>query len=316
MDYNIYRTASLDYKKAWENIVTGVADYLNEFGIQSMILGVSGGIDSTVVAAICCEVSKRTGKPLFGLSLMTESNADDEMESALAVGHEFCTRYSVTHMQSEYETMSRLCNDISERNTNLTNGNIKARMRMMILFDASAKEKGIVLGGSNLTEVMLGYFTRGADDVSGLAPICGLWKHEVYGLAHWIKDNIYPDSVALEKSIALTPTDGNGVLAGGDLAQIAPGATYEVVDDILMRYVYANLLHPAGTVTRDKVISDVVDRCYELYGEGTTSKVIHRHLNSQFKRYYSPVHIDIFNGTTVDMNDNIIVDGRNTTNKD
>ena len=316
MDYNIYRAAPLDYKLVWENLVTGVADYLNEFGIQSMILGVSGGIDSTVVAAICCEVSKRTGKPLIGLSLMTETNANDETASALFVGNEFCTHYSITHMQKEYETLSRLFEDISGPNTNLTNGNIKARMRMMILFDASAKEKGIVMGCSNLSEMLLGFFTRGADDLSGLAPICGLWKHEVYGLAHWIKDNIYPESIALEKSIALTPTDGNGVLAGGDLAQIAPGATYEIVDDILMRYVYANLLHPANTPTHDKVISDVIDRCYELYGEGTTSKVIHRHLNSQFKRYYSPVHIDIFKGVTVDMNDNIIVDGRNVTNKE
>jgi len=321
----IYRTESPDYKEVWENLVAGVKDYLDEFGIQSMILGVSGGIDSTVVAAICCEVSKRTGKKLIGMSLMTPTNANDEIESALAVGHEFCNHYSVTYMDKEFEILNRMCEEVNGPNDSFSSGNIKARMRMLTLFDASAKNKGIVMGGSNLTEVLLGFFTIGGDNISALAPLGSLWKHEVYGLARWIKDNIYPESAALEKAIAIIPTDGNGVVAGGDLAQIAPGATYEIVDDILMRYIYTKYQYREkyGTVEYDEATSKCWDRCRELYGEEVTSQVIHRYINTEFKRFHSPVYVDAFEfrGISKDMSGNIIVNHcleaeENTTNKD
>ena len=57
---NTIRKEPLDYAKVWENIVNALINYLEKYNLQSMILGVSEGIDSTVTAAICCEVCKRT----------------------------------------------------------------------------------------------------------------------------------------------------------------------------------------------------------------------------------------------------------------
>ena len=92
--------------------------------------------------------------------------------------------------------------------------------------------------------------------------------------------------------------------------------TYDIVDDILMRYIYTESQYQEGTTERDEALSKCWDRCKELYGEETTSRVIHRYLNSKFKRYHGPVFVDAFNGTTVDWNGETIIDTRNTTNKD
>lgn len=288
------RREPLNYEKVWENIVTAIGNYLEKNNLESMILGVSGGIDSTVNAAIGAEVAKRTGKKLIGLSLMTPTNAMDEIESALTVGKEFCYYYSVTHMENEFEALNRMCEDVNGPNTNISSGNIKARMRMLILFDASAKHKGIVFSGANQTEVQLGFSTIGADSIGGIAPISFLFKHEVYEFAQWIKDNIYPDSIALDKAIAIIPTDGNGVMAGGDMAQIAPGFTYNEVDKILFDYL---------TGIEDGISEDfIIDKLSDNFPREIVEKVIKRHKNSQFKRWFLPLAVDPENGELLQTN--------------
>ena len=282
---NGIRTSELDYAQVWENTVTAIADYLNKNKLESMILGVSGGIDSTVNAAIGCEVYKRTGKKLIGLSLMTSTNEADEDYAASLVGSEFCTEYVKCSMEHEYKDFDNMCVHISGPSDSVAKGNIKARMRMMILFDASAKHKGIVFSGANQTEVLLGFSTLGADSLGAIAPISRLFKSQVYEFAHWIKDNIYLGSLALEKSIALNPTDGNGVAAGGDLGQIAPGRTYNDVDDILITYLEYKGHHP-------EEYQNAMNELYEKYSYETVEGVIHRHRNSQFKRWFLPLIIN------------------------
>ena len=90
---------------------------------------------------------------------------------------------------------------------------------MITLYDIASKEGGIVIDTDNLTEHFLGFFTIHGDD-SDFNPIGGLWKHEVYELAAWMKENVFKDSESLEASMAIVPTDGNGVRRR-DLAQIA-----------------------------------------------------------------------------------------------
>lgn len=282
---NGIRTSELDYAQVWENTVTAIADYLNKNKLESMILGVSGGIDSTVNAAIGCEVYKRTGKKLIGLSLMTSTNEADEDYAASLVGSEFCTEYVKCSMEHEYKDFDNMCVHISGPSDSVAKGNIKARMRMMILFDASAKHKGIVFSGANQTEVLLGFSTLGADSLGAIAPISRLFKSQVYEFAHWIKDNIYLGSLALEKSIALNPTDGNGVAAGGDLGQIAPGRTYNDVDDILITYLEYKGHHP-------EEYQNAMNELYEKYSYETVEGVIRRHHNSQFKRWFLPLIIN------------------------
>jgi NH3-dependent NAD+ synthetase len=175
---------------------------------------------------------------------------------------------------------------------------------MITLYDIASRTRGLVVDTDNLTEHFLGFWTIHGDD-GDFDPIGGLWKHEVYGLAKWIKENVYKDSKALEASIALIPTDGNGVKAGGDLAQIAPGKTYEDVDEILHAWVG---LDPR--IKKDVVASDyqhgVFKQLCEKHGKETVEMVIQRSIRSEFKRRQRPIIVDIFNGSITEKNGKLI----------
>ena len=81
-----------DYKLVFDNIVEDLRQYVIKNKLKSMVLGISGGIDSTVCAAICHEVSKKTGIPLIGRSL-TIKNKEDETSTAKLVGEAFCNEF-------------------------------------------------------------------------------------------------------------------------------------------------------------------------------------------------------------------------------
>ena len=278
-----FRRESLNYAKVWENIVTALGDYLEKNRLESMILGVSGGIDSTVVAALCCEVHKCTGKKLIGISMPSTTNGDDEVSAADLVGLEFCTEFFKQEISSNYDNLLETCQKINKERTSIANGNIKARLRMIILYDAASINKGIVLDCDQLSEHNLGFWSIHADSCD-LTPIGGFWKHEIYEFAEWMFQNKYPDSVALKKSIALIPTDGNGVMAGGDMAQIAPGFTYNEVDKILFDYL---------TDIEDGIPEDfIIEKLSLDFPKETVERVIKRHKNSEFKRRYIPLVID------------------------
>ena len=280
----------LDYAKVWDNTVTGLKNYLEKFNLQSMVLGISGGIDSTVVAAVSCEVSKQLNIPLIGMSLMTTTNEPDEVTASDYVGSEFCTEFIKTEITQAYKSVLAQCCSNTGVNvrTTIADGNIKARLRMIMLYDIASIRKGIVLDTDNISEHQLGFWTIKGDE-SDLSVIAGLWKHEVYEFAKWIFENKYPESLALQASIALVPTDGNGVQAGGDMAQIAPGFTYNDVDDILMTY-----LEYSGNHSEEYQIA--MDELNNKYGAETVERVLRRHRSSQFKRWHLPLIIDIDSG--------------------
>ena len=303
-----YRTEPLDYEKVFNNLVDGISKYVNDNGIKTLVLGISGGIDSTVTAALCKAAIDKDihNVVLAGFSLMCSTNQSDEVSAASLVGNEFCTTFDECNLQDVYETVEDFCHGTIHNvdATPISRGNIKARLRMLTLYDIASRTRGLVVDTDNLTEHFLGFWTIHGDD-GDFDPIGGLWKHEVYGLAKWMKENVYKDSKALEASIALIPTDGNGVKAGGDLAQIAPGKTYDDVDEILHAWV--------GLDSRIK--KDVVDSEYqygvfktlcEKHGKETVEMVIQRSIRSEFKRRQRPIIIDIYNGNITEKNGKLI----------
>lgn len=295
-----YRTEPLDYKVVTENIVNGLRNYFDKCGIKVAILGISGGIDSTVVAAL----ARMAGIRLIGLSLPCSTNEDCENEAANLVGAEFCDEFKVVNLQPMFEAMEKFCQDASGVNsTSISQGNIKARLRMITLYDIASKMGGIVLDSDQVTENSLGFFTIHGDS-SDLTPIGGLWKHEVYGLAQYLKENVFKGSKALEASIALMPTDGNGVAAGGDLAQIAPGKTYNDVDEILHAWVGLDNRCKEDVLKKNFDYGVFTPLC-QKHGKETVEKVIMRSVRSEFKRKHMPFVVDIFNGNTLDGEGNI-----------
>lgn len=314
----------LNYEKVFNTLVEETANYVTSNGLKAMVLGISGGIDSTVVAAICHEVSKKTGIPLIGRSLPIK-NKSDEFATSVHVGEAFCNEFQVYRLERSYRAaLFDACADAGDVNmansyyldeleempsrTSIANGNLQARCRMMYLYDIASRHKGLVMSTDNQTEYQLGFWTIHGD-VGDFDPIQDLWKTEVYELAKWIlgkyeKCNIgHADCFfdmgaaqkvyALEQSIALTPTDGLGI-SNSDLEQIG-AKSYDEVDDILSRYIpfkeyrqkHGEPLHPHDEMAESDCWSQLCAR----HGEDVVNKVWSRHLASEFKRKKAPIYI-------------------------
>ena len=301
----------MDYAKIFETMIQETQKYLEENNLWAMILGISGGIDSTVTAAICSEVEKRNPElKFFGISLPCTSNSVDENNSANACMKAFCKegQYWTENLQHEFILMKGVC---SQRHlpTTIGQGNIKARLRMIYLYDLANYFKGLVMDTDNLTEHYLGFFTIHGD-VADLNPIGKLWKHEVYELARWLHDEYYqapfgPDGdkhYALEHALNITPTDGNGVNDLGDMGQIAPQfahdnnyEAYKKVDDIIQTYLEYRGHHPEEyQIAMDelhKKYPPLIDNDYVV--QDSVNDVISRIKRTEYKRKRLPVVIDI-----------------------
>lgn len=292
---------NMNYEVVTKNILNGLKSYFEKNGIKTAVLGISGGIDSTVTAALC----KICGIHLVGISMPCSTNKGDEVSAAKNVGSEFCDEFKEISIQNAFEAVSKLTDMASDmKETPISQGNIKARVRMITLYDIASKRRGIVLDTDNLTEHYLGFWTLKGDE-GDFNPIGGLWKHEVYGLARYLNETYFGNSSeALNASIGLTPTDGNGV-SNTDLDQIAPNKTYDDVDEILMAWVN---LDPRikKSVIDSGYTEGVFKELSEKHGNDIVSMVIQRSLNSEFKRKSRPFIIDIVNGNILEKNGNVM----------
>ena len=161
-----------------------IADYLQRFlddevrktGIQKVVVGLSGGLDSAVVAVLA---HKTFGDDLLCVKMPSHYSSQSSLDDADALCRDFGMRSiecSIAPMVQAYEAMHP---DMD----NLRKGNFSSRMRMATLFDISARENALVLGTSNKSELMLGYGTLYGDLASAINPIGDLYKSEVYELA-------------------------------------------------------------------------------------------------------------------------------------
>ncbi|MDY0120443.1 MAG: NAD+ synthase [Sulfurimonas sp.] len=164
-----------------------IADYLQRFlddevrktGIQRVVVGLSGGLDSAVVAVLA---HKTFGDDLLCVKMPSHYSSQSSLDDADALCRDFGMRSiecSIAPMVQAYEAMHP---DMD----NLRKGNFSSRMRMATLFDISARENALVLGTSNKSELMLGYGTLYGDLASAINPIGDLYKSEVYELARYL----------------------------------------------------------------------------------------------------------------------------------
>jgi len=224
-----------------------VKGYVDSNGIQSLVLGLSGGVDSALVAALVKEAQLKV--PLIGLSLPSSTNKTDEVDRAHLAGSEFCDEFYELNIDKFVDSLKTISG-----NDPIRLGNIKARIRMIILYDCAKKNNGIVLSTDNYTEYLLGFFTIHGDH-SDFGMIQYLWKTEVYEMSKYII--VKTGSKSLQLCYDAVPTDGLGI-SNSDLDQIGT-STYKEADGLLKAYLNgdrSNVNHP----------------------------VIQRHLNSKFKR--------------------------------
>jgi NAD+ synthetase len=272
----IIRSMIKNYSQAIANIRKELKNYLQKYRLKALILGVSGGIDSALSAALAAPVCKETGVQLICRSLTILTNKPEEILRARLTGEAFGTDFRETDLSAAFNSlMYSAIEDIHSENADsrdfkIRMGNLKARTRMMYLYDLASKEKGMVISTDNFTELLLGFWTLHGD-VGDYCMLQYLWKTEVYAMARYLVVNELSGSAAeaLRMCIDAVPTDGLGI-SNSDLDQIG-ASSYDEVDQILIR----RLQNPEDT-------------------ELEKHKVIQRNIKSEFKRnnpYNIPRHL-------------------------
>jgi NAD+ synthetase len=291
----------MDYKLFTEKSINYLTSYIENNKLQSLILGISGGIDSTVVAALASEACKKTGAKLIGRSLPAHSNNPEEINTATLVGQAFCDDFKEVAIERIYAKVADGFELNEGKMSTLQLGNIKARLRMMYLYNLASIHRGCVLDTDNRTEHELGFWTIHGDVGDLNCGLIYLWKTEVYELAKYLIDECqhnaaldsnkhevdingiwWPKMVALKDSMNLTPTDGNGVMSGGDCAQFGLD-NYNQVDDVL-KTMYFNNIEDETEKANEYI------RLIDSYNEQGVDKVMVRHQNSAFKRLPQPIY--------------------------
>ncbi len=231
-----------DYKNAVNNIQNEIKKYLISSKLKSVILGVSGGIDSAICAALVRPVCDELGVKLFCRSITISTNKAEEILRARNVGEAFGDDFKEVDLSKTFDLIipefveNYENTDKTEHGFRIRQGNIKARMRMLYLYELAAKHKGMVLSTDNYTELLLGFWTLHGD-VGDYGMIQNLWKTEVYAMAEYLVKNIKNKklSEALDSCIDAVPTDGLGI-TNSDLDQIG-ASSYQEVDEILIKYL-------------------------------------------------------------------------------
>lgn len=290
----------IDYKKFVENSRKWLEDYITSNHLQSLVIGISGGIDSTVSCAIAAPVCFELDISLIGRSLPCHSNNPEEIKSADLVGQAFCSDYKKVPIEKLYAQTADMFELNEGKLTKLQLGNIKARIRMNYLRNLASIHKGVVLDNDNFTEWNLGFWTVGGDSPMDInLGLHYLWKTEVYELAQYLLQ-CYDDGIdeqkfnAVRKSMHLVPTDGNGV-SSSDCAQFGLD-NYEQVDDVLKTMYYGKvdvqnhpeLLEPYNELSKAGLHPEYI-RLIDSYNEQGVDKVMMLHQNTEYKRQPAPI---------------------------
>jgi NAD+ synthase len=195
-----------DYENLKNRIVNWLQEYVLENpSVKSLVVGVSGGIDSAVVSTLCAE----TGLPTYVLSMPLNSSHDNDKLSdnhtkVLEAKYPNVTRIRV-ELSSVYDKFVHSLNwwtdSVEYTSNNLANANTKSRLRMVTLYQVAGTVGGIVVGtGNKVEDYGVGFYTKYGDGGVDIAPIADLYKTEVWELGKHLGVD--------QRIIDAPPTDG------------------------------------------------------------------------------------------------------------
>jgi NAD+ synthase (glutamine-hydrolysing) len=213
----------------WGALVLGLRDYVRKNGFASVVLGLSGGIDSAVVAALAADAIG--GENVYGVSLpsaySSEHSRSDASDLAQRIGAHLRTVPVAPMVDAFVDSLSL---------TGLAEENVQARVRGTTLMALSNSEGHLVLATGNKSELAVGYSTIYGDAVGGFAPIKDVPKSLVWRLAMW-------RNAEAERRGETPPIPQNSIDKPPS-AELRPGQLdadslpdYELLDEVLLRYV-------------------------------------------------------------------------------
>jgi NAD+ synthase (glutamine-hydrolysing) len=210
-------------------LVLGLRDYAHKCGFQSVVLGLSGGIDSAVTAALAVEAMGKEN--VVGVAMPSRYSSEGSLTDAQKLAQNLGIKTPVVPIEKAHVAMEEIMREpFAGRKPDITEENIQARIRGNILMALSNKFGHLLLTTGNKSELAVGYCTMYGDMAGGLAVISDVPKTMVYKLAHYINrdDELIPDSsITKPPSAELRPDQK-------DQDSLPP---YEQLDEILQRYV-------------------------------------------------------------------------------
>ncbi len=224
-----------DEEEIWNAIVVGLRDYVTKNGFKSVLVGLSGGIDSALVAALA--VDALGPDRVHGVGMPSKYSSEHSLSDAEQLAKNTGLGYRVVEIQSMVDAFRK-----EVELTGLAEENLQARVRGTTLMGLSNQDGHLVLATGNKSELACGYSTLYGDAVGGYAPIKDIYKTDVWALSRW------RNSIALAAG-EVPPIPENSI-AKEPSAELRPGQKdsdslpeYEILDKVLMAYVDDDMGH-------------------------------------------------------------------------
>lgn len=254
-------------------LILGTRDYVQKNGFKKAVLGLSGGIDSSFVAALACEALGN--KNVVGVSMPSMFSSKGSIEDADLLAKNLGIRLHNVGIKEIYEKFNNKLGDVfSDRKEDTTEENLQARIRGNILMALSNKFGWIVLTTGNKSELSVGYSTLYGDMAGGFAVIKDVPKTMVFELSRYY--NSLKGKAVIPDSVISKPPSAELRPGQKDTDSLPP---YEVLDRILKAYVEEDL-------SLDDIVAGGEDRA-------TASRVIRMVDLNEYKRRQSPPGIKI-----------------------
>jgi NAD+ synthase (glutamine-hydrolysing) len=254
-------------EELYRALVLGLRDYFQKSGFKKACLGLSGGIDSALVA--CLAVEALGAEHVLGIAMPSRFSSEGSFKDAKQLADTLGISYKVIPIEEPFQSyLDILTPHFENKSLDVAEENLQARIRGMILMALSNKLGYIVLSTGNKSELAMGYSTLYGDMCGGLAVISDLTKVQVYALSNWInrQEEIIPwNSIRKPPSAELRPNQK-------DSDTLPP---YDIIDNVLQDYVEEHKT-PAEIIRKHgykpEIVFDLIQR-------------IHR---NEYKRRQSP----------------------------
>lgn len=231
----------IDLEKTKSDIVKFIKTKVDESKTDGIVVGLSGGIDSTLVAYLACEALGRD--KVFGIVMPSTTTPTEDKIHGIQIAQHLGIDYkeiAIDSILNEYLSVTQL-----EEN-NLAIGNLKARIRMSIIYYYANHENYLVGGTGNRSEILIGYFTKYGDGASDIEPIGDLYKTDVFKLSKFL---------GIQEEILNKPPRAGLWEDQTDEDEI--GMSYELLDQILYLYTEKDMKNTEISENLDISADDV-----------------------------------------------------------
>ena len=242
-------------ESAYRALVLGTRDYVRKTGFRKVLIGLSGGIDSALVAAIACDALG--AENVLGVGMPSQYSSSGSVEDSRRLAANLGMRFEILAIEPLFREFSQTLEPLfAGLKADLTEENLQSRIRGTLLMALSNKFNSLVLTTGNKSEMAVGYCTLYGDMVGALAVIGDLVKTRVYALSRWVNRNgeVIPEAILTKAPSAELRPDQK------DTDSLPP---YEVLDPILEAYV-ERYESPAQIVGRYGFAAETVEQVVRL----------------------------------------------------